>query len=106
MKYPQQVKGWKRVPWFDSTRVLSAPKGHYVELKFTMRSTWWNPRPCLQDNYLEIRDGNNRHTHHDPSTQDTDCIFEQNLQPVVPGGSTSVRYQLVATEKNVNYSCE
>ena len=60
MKYPQQVKGWKRVPWFDSTHVLSAPKGHYVELKFTMRSTWWNPRPCLQDNYLEIRDGNSR----------------------------------------------
>ena len=60
MKYPQQVKGWKRVPWFDSTHVLSAPKGHYVELKFTMRSYWWNPRPCLQDDYLEIRDGNNR----------------------------------------------
>ena len=54
------MKGWERVPWFDSTHVLSAPKGHYVELKFTMRSTWWNPRPCLQDNYLEIRDGNNR----------------------------------------------
>ena len=60
MKCPQQVKGWKKVPWFDSTRVLSAPKGHYVELKFTMRSTWRNPRPCLRDNYLEIRDGNNR----------------------------------------------
>ena len=60
MKCPQQVKGWKKVPWFDSTRVLSAPKGHYVELKFTMRSTWRHPRPCLQDNYLEIRDGNNR----------------------------------------------
>ena len=25
-------------------------------------------------------------TYHDPSTQDTDCNFEQNLQPVVPGG--------------------
>ena len=31
-----------------------------MELKFTMHSTWWNPRPCLQDNYLEIRDGNDR----------------------------------------------
>ena len=31
-----------------------------MELKFTMRSIWWNPRPCLQDNYLEIRDGNSR----------------------------------------------
>ena len=60
MKCPQQVKGWKKVPRFDSTRALSAPKGHYVELKFTMRSTWRNPRPCLRDNYLEIRDGNNR----------------------------------------------
>ena len=54
------MKGWREVTWFDSTHVLSAPKGHYVELKFTMRSYWWNPRPCLQDNYLEIRDGNNR----------------------------------------------
>ena len=25
-------------------------------------------------------------THHDPSAQDTDCNFEQNLQLVVPGG--------------------
>ena len=31
-----------------------------MELKFTMRSYRWNPRPCLQDDYLEIRDGNNR----------------------------------------------
>ena len=31
-----------------------------MELKFTMRSHEWNPRPCLQDNYLEIRDGNDR----------------------------------------------
>ena len=59
MKYPQQVKGCKRF-WFDRTCVLSAPKGHYVELKFTISSNRWNPRPCLQDNYLEIRDGNNR----------------------------------------------
>ena len=31
-----------------------------MELKFTLRSYGWNPRPCLQDNYLEIRDGNDR----------------------------------------------
>ena len=31
-----------------------------MELKFTMRSYWWYPRPCVQDNYLEIRDGNNQ----------------------------------------------
>ena len=31
-----------------------------MELNFTMRSSWWAPRPCLQDYYLEIRDGNNQ----------------------------------------------
>ena len=31
-----------------------------MELKFTMYSYWSIPRPCLRDNYLEIRDGNNR----------------------------------------------
>ena len=31
-----------------------------MELKFTIHSYRWNPRPCLQDNYLEIRDGNDR----------------------------------------------
>ena len=31
-----------------------------MELKFTIRSNGLNPRPCLQDNYLEIRDGNDR----------------------------------------------
>ena len=60
LKYPQQAKGWKRVPWFWNTRVLSAPKGNYVELTFTMRSSSWAPRPCLQDYYLEIRDGSNQ----------------------------------------------
>ena len=58
LKYPQQAKGWKKVPYFRNTCVLSAPKGHYVELNFTMRSYSWAPRPCLQDYYLEIRDGN------------------------------------------------
>ena len=58
LKYPQQAKGWEKVPYFWNTRVLSAPKGHYVELNFTMRSYSWPPRPCLQEYYLEIRDGN------------------------------------------------
>ena len=31
-----------------------------MELKFTIRSDSWAPRPCLQDYYLEIRDGNNQ----------------------------------------------
>ena len=45
---------------FSYTRVLSAPKGHYVELNFSMRSYPWASRPCLRDYYLEIRDGNNQ----------------------------------------------
>ena len=61
LKHPQQAKGWRRVPTFRRhTRVLSAPKGHYVELIFSMRSYPWAPRPCLWDYYLEIRDGNNQ----------------------------------------------
>ena len=31
-----------------------------MELKFTMYSYLSFPRPCLRDNYLEIRDGNSR----------------------------------------------
>ena len=58
LKYPQQAKGWEKVPYFLNTRVLSAPKGHYVELNFTMRS--YSLRPCVRDYYLEIRDGNNQ----------------------------------------------
>ena len=60
LKHPQQAKGWEKVPSFRRLHVLSAPKGHYVELNFTMRSYWWVRRPCLQDYYLEIRDGNNQ----------------------------------------------
>ena len=36
------------------------PKGHYVELNFSMHSYPLAPRPCLRDYYLEIRDGNNQ----------------------------------------------
>ena len=60
LKHPQQAKGWEKVPSFWDPHVLSAPKGHYVELNFTMRSYSWAPRPCLRDYYLEIRDGNNQ----------------------------------------------
>ena len=59
LKHPQQAKGWNKVPSFWKSHVLSAPKGHYVELNFSMRSYSSAPRPCLQDYYLEIRDGNN-----------------------------------------------
>ena len=54
------MKGWKRVPWFQTTSILSVPKGNFLELNFTMDSLSWYPRPCLRDNYLEIRDGNNQ----------------------------------------------
>ena len=60
LKHPQQAKGWNKVPSFWKSHVLSAPKGHYVELNFSMRSYSSAPRPCLQDYYLEIRDGNNQ----------------------------------------------
>ena len=60
LKHPQQAKGWEKVPSFWDPHVLLAPKGHYVELNFTMRSYSWAPRPCLRDYYLEIRDGNNQ----------------------------------------------
>ena len=58
LKYPQQAKGWEKVPYSWNARVLSAPKGHYVELNFSMRS--YSLRPCVWDYYLEIRDGNNQ----------------------------------------------
>ncbi|CAH3164544.1 unnamed protein product, partial [Pocillopora meandrina] len=157
------------------SHVLSAPKGHYVELNFTMRSSSWAPRPCLQDYYLEIRDGNNQLAnvlgvfcgdhkaavvrssgrylrlrffpyrrynlnayYKGRSSNQTGTIFLVNFllkhtqtvilnrtsnlwcpvegapapyivwrkNGVVVQNSTSVRYQLVAAEENVNYSCE
>ncbi|KAJ7385622.1 hypothetical protein OS493_015210 [Desmophyllum pertusum] len=51
--YPQQT-----VPWFPSTKVLNVPKGHYVEMNFTMQS--YSSSPCLADEYLEVRDGDNQ----------------------------------------------
>ncbi|XP_066023307.1 cubilin-like isoform X2 [Pocillopora verrucosa] len=173
LKHPQQAKGWDKVPSFWESHILSAPKGHYVELNFTMRSSSWAPRPCLQDYYLEIRDGNNQSANvlgvfcgdhaaavvrssegylwlrffpsrkYDFSAYYTGRSFNQTATPtmtqvpktqtvilnrtsnlwcsvegapapyivwrkngVVVQNSTSVRYQLVAAEENVNYSCE
>ncbi|XP_066022571.1 uncharacterized protein [Pocillopora verrucosa] len=173
LKHPQQAKGWDKVSSFWDSHVLSAPKGHYVELNFTMRSKSWVPRPCLQDYYLEIRDGNNQSANvlgvfcgdhktavvrssrrylwlkffpsfkYDlngyymgrsfnqtttptmtqvPKTQTVILNRTSNLWCPVEGApapyivwrkngvvvqnSTSVRYQLVAAEENVNYSCE
>lgn len=173
LKHPQQAKGWNKVPSFWKSHVLSAPKGHYVELNFSMRSYSSAPRPCLQDYYLEIRDGNNSFANvlgvfcgdkkaavvrssggylwlrffpyrrynlnayytgrssnqtatptmtQVPKTQtvifnrtsDLWCPVEGAPAPyivwrkngVVVQNRTSVRYQLVAAEENVNYSCE
>ncbi|CAH3158154.1 unnamed protein product, partial [Pocillopora meandrina] len=46
------------VPWFHSSILLQAPKGHYVELNFTMESSYLTP--CIDDKYLEVRDGYNK----------------------------------------------
>ncbi|PFX19884.1 Slit-like 1 protein [Stylophora pistillata] len=46
------------VPWFHSSQRLKAPKGHYVELNFTLRTSY--PTPCVDDMYLEVRDGYNK----------------------------------------------
>ena len=44
------------VPRFRSSLLLQAPKGHYVELNFTLKTS--NEIPCFDDNmYLEFRDG-------------------------------------------------
>ena len=43
------------VPSFHSTQLLQAPKGHYVELNFTLKTLY--PTPCIDDLYLEVRDG-------------------------------------------------
>ena len=44
-------------PSFHSTQLLQAPKGHYVELNFTLKTS--HPYPCIHDVYLEVRDGYN-----------------------------------------------
>ena len=46
------------VPWFHSSILLQAPKGHYVELNFTMESSYLTP--YIYDEYLEVRDGYNK----------------------------------------------
>ena len=50
------------VPWFyeGSSYLLRVPKGNYVEMNFTMSSYWLRPTPCIDDVYLEVRDGYNQ----------------------------------------------
>ena len=52
-----EVRLQRVVPSFHSTQLLQAPKGHYVELNFTLKTSY--PTPCIDDMYLEVRDGNN-----------------------------------------------
>ena len=52
-----EVRLQRVIPSFHSTQLLQAPKGHYVELNFTLKTSY--PTPCIDDMYLEVRDGNN-----------------------------------------------
>ena len=60
LKYPQQAQGWIRVQEFGKPLVLSVPEGHYLELVFEMRASYWLRLTCLGGQYFEIRDGNNQ----------------------------------------------
>ena len=53
-----EVRLQRVVPRFYTSILLQAPKGHYVELNFTMQSLY--PTPCISDQYLEVRDGYNK----------------------------------------------
>ena len=53
-----EVRLQRVVPRFYTSILLQAPKGHYVELNFTMQSLY--PTPCIYDKYLEVRDGYNK----------------------------------------------
>ena len=46
------------VPSFRSSKLLQAPKGHYVELNFSLETS--HAAPCIDDMYLEVRDGYNK----------------------------------------------
>ena len=52
-----EVRLQRVIPSFHSTQLLQAPKGHYVELNFTLKTSY--PYPCIDDLYLEVRDGYN-----------------------------------------------
>ena len=49
-----EVRLQRVVPSFHSTQLLQAPKGHYVELNFTLKTSY--PYPCIDDLYLEVHD--------------------------------------------------
>ena len=49
-----EVRLQRVIPSFHSTQLLQAPKGHYVELNFTLKTSY--PYPCIDDLYLEVHD--------------------------------------------------
>ena len=59
-EYDKQAQGWEQVQEFDGKKFISVPRGHYVELNFTIRSYF--PEICLWGFNLEIRDGSNQST--------------------------------------------
>ena len=50
-----EVRLQRVVPSFRSSKLLQAPKGHYVELNFSLETS--HGTPCIDDMYLEVRDG-------------------------------------------------
>ena len=53
-----EVYSQQPISWFYSSKLLQVPKGHYVEINFTMETD--HPSPCINDMYLEVRDGYNQ----------------------------------------------
>ena len=53
-----EVRLQRVVPSFRSSKLLQAPKGHYVELNFSLETS--HATPCIDDMYLEVRDGYNK----------------------------------------------
>ena len=51
----------RRIPRFDTTQLLQVKKGQYVEISFDMyRDSDSLGVPCADEEYLEIRDGQNQ----------------------------------------------
>ena len=53
-----EVRLQRVVPSFCPSKLLQAPKGHYVELNFSLETS--HGTPCIDDMYLEVRDGYNK----------------------------------------------
>ena len=51
----------RRIPRFHTTQLLQVQKGQYVEIRFSMGRSRDPPGvPCADEEYLEIRDGQNQ----------------------------------------------